>query len=391
MAVLSCNLQNNTDWSATLERYRQGPPFFIATPSRTLLATRFGMPIEGCAAQPNDVLRQVHAALESRPAQGPRVVVGALPFDSSRAVQLFCPSEVEESGPYLSSAPRGAPISGCFPRLDLDSPHQDARFLSGVTRALQLIEAGRLEKVVLAQAIDLDLEHGPHVGHLLQCLRAQHPQGHIFAQRCQESSLVGASPELLIARWGSEVRSTPLAGSRPRPRSEQQERAIIEELLCSDKDQREHRLVVEEIVSRLRPLTQVLEYSKRPLIFKTPTMLHLGTPIVGKLSDPSVTSLALALALHPTPAVCGLPPREAARFIAEVEGTERGLFGGAVGYMDAHGDGEWAVTIRCAQVGPRGARLFAGAGVVRASEPAQELQEIKSKMTTMLRALGDVS
>ena len=125
-----------------------------------------------------------------------------------------------------------------------------------------------------------------------------------------------------------------------------------------------------------------------PSIFHTETMWHLGTRIEGVLKDPATTSLDLALAMHPTPAVCGFPQQKAAEAISDIESFNRELFTGMVGWCNASGDGEWAVTIRCAEINANKIRLFAGAGIVPGSNPDKELGETSAKFKTMLNALG---
>jgi isochorismate synthase len=200
--------------------------------------------------------------------------------------------------------------------------------------------------------------------------------------------LVGASPELLLSRRGALVVSAPLAGSVPRSRDASEDEQRAARLLRSAKDRHEHRFVVEQILDGLRPFTTDLHFEREPTVTATHSMWHLSTRISGRLRDLGTSSLRLALALHPTPAVCGTPTERAADFIAAAEPFDRGYFTGTLGHMDATGDGDWIVTIRCAEVGPSGVRVFAGAGIVEHSVPALELEETDAKMQTMLAALG---
>jgi isochorismate synthase len=270
--------------------------------------------------------------------------------------------------------------------------------MNAVSGAVDAIGRGALRKVVLARAKDVRLPQPPNVMHLLRDLRAKNPHGFTFAVSLPRApaplsgesgtTLVGASPELLLSRRGALVVSAPLAGSLPRSADASEDRDRAARLLRSAKDRHEHRFVVEQILEGLRPFTTDLHFEREPTVTSTSSMWHLSTRISGTLRDLRVSSLRLALALHPTPAVCGTPTRQAADWIAAAEPFDRGYFTGTLGHMDGTGDGDWIVTIRCAEVGPSGVRVFAGAGVVEHSVPSLELEETEAKMQTMLAALG---
>ncbi len=138
----------------------------------------------------------------------------------------------------------------------------------------------------------------------------------------------------------------------------------------------------------LAPFCETIEVPESPSLVKTEAMWHLSTEIRGTLKQLETSSLELAIALHPTPAVCGYPTALAREAIYEIEPFERGLFTGMVGWCDENGDGEWIVTIRCAEVKERSIRLFAGAGVVAGSKAEEELNETSAKFRTMLQAMG---
>jgi isochorismate synthase len=120
----------------------------------------------------------------------------------------------------------------------------------------------------------------------------------------------------------------------------------------------------------------------------TPAIWHLRTPITGELADPDVTALDLAAALHPTPAICGTPTEAARELVQELEPFDRDYYAGAAGWVDAAGDGEWAVAIRCAEIASTSMRLYAGGGIVPASDPRAELDETTAKFRTLLTAMG---
>jgi isochorismate synthase len=270
--------------------------------------------------------------------------------------------------------------------------------MTSVSGAVDAIGRGALRKVVLARAKDVCLQEPPNVARLLGELRAKNPHGFTFAVSLPQApglspgkghrTLVGASPELLLSRRGALVVSAPLAGSVPRSPNAAEDEQRAARLLRSAKDRHEHRFVVEQILEGLRPFTTTLRFEREPTVTATHSMWHLSTRISGTLRDLGVSSLRLALALHPTPAVCGTPTKQAAAWIAAAEPFDRGYFTGTLGHMDASGDGDWIVTIRCAEVGPSGVRVFAGAGIVEHSVPALELEETNAKMQTMLAALG---
>ena len=155
----------------------------------------------------------------------------------------------------------------------------------------------------------------------------------------------------------------------------------------SDKDRREHAVVVEMIADTLSPLCRTLDVPSVPSIIKTDSMMHLSTCLRGTLQDQQTCALSLALALHPTPAVCGTPLQSAMRAIHDIEPFSRRYYTGMVGWMDARGDGEWAIAIRCGEAKGSRLQLYAGAGIVTGSTPSKELAETDGKFRTMLKAL----
>jgi isochorismate synthase len=179
-----------------------------------------------------------------------------------------------------------------------------------------------------------------------------------------------------------------LAGSAARAADPDEDRRRGEALLASAKDRHEHALVVTDVAARLAPLVEDLEVPEEPSLVATPTLWHLSTALRGRVGDPDVSALHLAQALHPTPAVCGVPRAAAHAAITEIEPFDRGFYTGAVGWTDARGDGEWVMALRCGEVAGDRVRLWAGAGIVPASCPADELAETAVKLRTLLDALG---
>jgi isochorismate synthase len=239
-----------------------------------------------------------------------------------------------------------------------------------------------------------------NIPQLLRNLAQHNTHGYTFAVDVSKSvsgepgpnskrrTLIGASPELLVSRTGLHLMANPLAGSRPRSEDPLEDQRLAEELLSSAKDLHEHELVVHTVAAALRPYCKIMDVPKQPSLMHTETIWHLSTKITGELASPFTSSLELAVALHPTPAVCGSPTELAREVIREIEPFDRGFFTGMVGWCDANGDGEWAVTIRCAEVEDRSLHLYAGAGVVAGSKPDDELAETAAKFRTMLIAMG---
>jgi isochorismate synthase len=369
-----------------LLQYQPGATLF-ASP-RTRLIGR-GVKALAPACAPASLAQQAMRMLRELGAPGD-VLMGALPFSADAAARLFIPAQVSMHLP--------APAAGTPPQA---APHRrphavrmqptPATYRDNVERALACIRATGLEKVVLSRSLSMDVRID--LAALLQRLAVRNPIGYTFAidlagAGAPRRTLIGASPELLLSRRGTRVVSHPLAGSIPRCADPAEDKRRADALLQSCKDLHEHALVTEAVADAMRPYCTSIWVPPQPSLLSTPTMWHLGTEVRGELADPATSSLELALALHPTPAVCGHPARAAREFIGQVEGFERGYFAGLVGWCDAAGDGEWAVTLRCAEVGDHDATLYAGAGIVEGSVPADELLETSGKLRTMLAAMG---
>lgn len=329
--------------------------------------------------------------------RAPRVVVGALPFAADGDAHIFQPERWSRPLPS-SGAAHGVwpPLHGSDPRVwSVQAVPTRAAYRKAVATAVQALTTpgADLRKVVLARTLLLHADRPIDAGSVFRRLAVDRAVT-TFAvplPPCEGGSrrvLVGATPELLAARHGRIVSSRPLAGSARRRPVASDDRDAAELLARSEKDLREHAAVVEWIADHLAPYCRRLHVPKSPSLVSTASMWHLGSTIEGDLRDTDVSSLQLALALHPTPAVCGTPYQRASDLIRELEPFERGFYSGAVGWNDASGDGEWHVSIRCAEICGTSARLFAGAGIVRGSDPAQEVAETSGKFVALLRALG---
>ncbi len=259
------------------------------------------------------------------------------------------------------------------------------RYLTAVATARDAVRAGDLTKAVIAREVSVESPDPIDVHAVLLRLKAMFGRSY----RYSVDGFLGASPELLIAVCGNEVRSHPLAGTTPRTGDPDTDRRAADELLASEKNQIEHRVVIDMIHDTLLQWCSYLDWQPEPSIVTVANVQHLGTAMEGLLSDPRPNVLELVRALSPTPALSGFPRAEALALIASAEGFVRGRYGGAVGWVDAAGDGTWAVAIRCAELSPDGrrARLVAGGGIVAASDPLSELAETQAKLQAMLSAI----
>jgi isochorismate synthase len=319
------------------------------------------------------------------------LVVGALPFDPREPAALTAPEHAEHTaGPWRPAAlPELPPV-----RIVAEIPEPAAH----VARVTELVErlsdpAQPLRKVVAARSLLAAADEPLDPLVLAAQLLTRHPRANIFAVDLTPAgrtgaTLVGATPEVLVARYGDAVTLHPLAGTAPRHPDPEIDAARARDLLASGKNRAEHAYVIDWIRERLGPVCHELTVPAEPELAGTAQVWHLATPIRGRLRDPRLTALDLAVLLHPTPAVCGTPTELA---LAAITATEepRGFYGGAAGWCAANGDGEWVVAIRCAELSADGRMLRAsgGGGIVAASDPDTELDETTAKLRTLLGAL----
>ena len=336
------------------------------------------------------------------------LAVGAFPFEATGVAVLVVPARAvvrrEERltreivvGEADSSSSTDERIVGRaepfapFGRMQLrEEPGADS-YATAVRAAVAMINAGAMRKVVLARTLEVDAGRELDPRQLLHRLRAVDPQAYTFAvaagAEAGDGLLVGASPELLVSRHGREVRANPLAGSAPRAGDSDEDRANADQLTADAKNLREHAIVVDAVAAALDPLCDELTWGHEPVLLPTANVWHLSTQFRGVLRKPAPSALDLAAVLHPTPAVGGDPAQVAGRAIRELEPFERGLYAGPVGWVDANGDGEWAIAIRCARLHADRATLFAGAGIVSGSDPASEVDETDRKFRAFLDSL----
>jgi isochorismate synthase len=305
------------------------------------------------------------------------ILVGALPFDLDSPAALMAPATVTytDALPFTEDRLPAVRIAASVPSAD----EHRARVAAAV-QALRDPAAG-LHKVVLARALELVADDHSATAFFTDLSAAGAPYS--------GTALLGASPELLVARRGDVVTCKPFAGSAPRSADPETDAANGAALAASAKNRHEHQLVVDIMREALEPLCVELDIAAEPQVSATTAVWHLSTPIIGRLRESSTTALDLAIALHPTPAVGGVPTAAAAKLINELEG-DRGFYAGAVGWCDSAGDGRWVVSIRCGQLAADRLSVDAraGGGIVAESDPDDEVTETTTKFRTMLTALG---
>jgi menaquinone-specific isochorismate synthase len=261
----------------------------------------------------------------------------------------------------------------------LSAPEWEQAVGEAVRRITHTADLG---KVVLARDLhaSADIPIDPRV--LLRWLAARYPGCFTFA--CD--GLVGATPELLIRKDGWEVSSLVLAGTAPRGATQAEDSELARALLGSAKENEEHEYAAASLRDTLSPLCAAMYVTPRPELIRLPNVQHLGTRVRGTLAA-ARSAFALVAAVHPTAAVGGTPTDAAVEVIRELESMDRERYAGPVGWVDADGNGEWGIALRCAQLDGKRARLFAGCGIVAGSDPAAELAETESKFRPMRNAL----
>jgi menaquinone-specific isochorismate synthase len=327
------------------------------------------------------------------------------------------PSELSAAVPTAQPSDTGLPsvreLAGSVPA---------DRWPGIVSRALEHIAAGEVEKVVLARDVTLEADSPVNVHALLSRLSTRYADAWTFSV----DGLVGATPELLLRSRGGLVTSRVLAGTIRRESHTSDDDALLRaaHLAASPKDNVEHEHAVESVARALAPFCSSMNVPEQPFVLHLPNVLHLATDITGALDtaqphiiDPAhdqvgqagqeapsrqadrlglpvqhPSSLTLAAALHPSAAVCGTPTTAAAAIIRLLEGFDRGRYAGPVGWMGADGDGEWGIALRCARLNASrtAARLYAGCGIIDGSDPVSELAESEAKLEPMRWAFAAI-
>lgn len=288
----------------------------------------------------------------------------------------FDPVDLENQDPVVAPGHVTADVAG----------RQIGQWKASVTEAIARINAKELDKVVLARDVVVKTERPIDARHILTRLTSEFPGCWAFSV----DGLVGATPELLVRREGDRVTSRVLAGTVRSDEDSSEDGRLAQALLGSDKDQEEHSYAVSSVAAALSAHCTDLTVPIRPSVLRLANVQHLATDVTGLLVDDTPV-LALAASLHPTAAVCGTPTERAFGLIRQIEQLDRGRYAGPVGWMDANGDGEFGIALRCGYVNasePNLIRLFAGCGIVAGSDPMSEVAESEAKLLAMRHALG---
>jgi menaquinone-specific isochorismate synthase len=267
-----------------------------------------------------------------------------------------------------------------------DGALSPAQWAGAVRDAVRRITAGKLDKVVLARDLRVEADEAIDARWLLQRLADRYDTTWVFSV----DGLVGATPEMLVKLERGLVTSRVLAGTIRRTGDDEHDLALAASLARSSKDLEEHEYAVRSVADALRPHCSSMNVPEAPFVLHLTNVMHLATDVAGVLDD-DVTSLALAASLHPSAAVCGTPTPVADALVHELEHMDRGRYAGPVGWMDAQGDGEWGIALRCGAYDPESSaamRLFAGCGIVAGSNPESEVAESDAKLVPMRDALS---
>ncbi len=338
-----------------------------------------------------------------RPGSGP-VAFGALPFLPGAEADLLVPELVvridadgdawattvspvgtdplEALADLIAASRRPSPSDGPS-SFTVTAARPPVEWEAAVATATARIRAGELDKVVLAREVTVTADAPISVATVLLRLSQHYPGCYLYLV----DGYCGATPELLVGRAGDLVRSQPMAGTKPRRGDPEADAVLAAELLASTTYRHEHQVTIDAVHDTLLAFSSYVDYEPEPSVVPLANVVHLATQVEGRLSHPPAPILELVGALHPTPAVCGRPRDAALAVIAELEDLDRGRYAGAVGWVDADGNGDWAVAIRGAEIAGRTARVIAGNGMVGDSDPPTELIETRAKLQAMLSAI----
>ncbi len=329
---------------------------------------------------------------------GGLIGIGSFSFDQDAPGSVLVVPEVtvgrRDGVTWLTTITEGEGPAGPLPGVGTPPPptrdrpryagssNPDLRWLEAVATAVERIQAGEADKVVLARDVAVWAREVFDEVDLARRLTARFPRCHTFVV----DGLVGATPELLLSRRGDAVTSRVLAGTVGRSDDEAEDAALGAQLLASEKDLWEHQLAADSVREALAPRCKLLDHDAAPRLLRLDNVQHLATTFEGRLAAPA-SSLELVAELHPTAAVGGTPRDAALAMLRDLEGMDRGRYAAPVGWTTLDGDGEWGIALRCAQLEGARARLFAGVGVVAASLPEAELEETRLKLLAMQAAL----
>jgi menaquinone-specific isochorismate synthase len=258
-----------------------------------------------------------------------------------------------------------------------------------VTEVINRVNSNGVDKVVLARDIVANSDSEIDARPILKKLSSEYPSTWVFSV----DGLVGATPELLLRLSRGMVTSRVLAGTIPKTGDDEKDLALAASLARSSKDLEEHEYAVRSVADALDPFCSSTNVPESPFVLHLANVMHLATDVTGALieSKQHVDAFSLLKNLHPSAAVCGTPRNLAFDVIDEIEGMDRGRYAGPVGWIDASGDGELGIALRCGQITDRKIRIFAGCGIVAASIPDKEVEESNAKMIPMKSALLHIS
>ena len=262
----------------------------------------------------------------------------------------------------------------------------DTAWKSRVSIAVDRIQSGELEKVVLARDFTGVSTQKIEVRSILRKLSIDYPSTWCFAV----DGLVGATPELLLRLSRKMVTSRVLAGTISKTGNDERDLALAASLARSSKDLEEHEYAVRSVAEALEPFCTSTNVPESPFVLHLANVMHLATDVTGALAEKltHVDAFTILEQLHPSAAVCGTPRDKAADLISEIESLSRGRYAGPVGWIDAAGDGELGIALRCGQIEENSIRIFAGCGIVAGSDPAKELAESEAKLVPMRSAIS---
>ena len=321
----------------------------------------------------------VPEVLIGRDREGVAWVTTVEPVDTSGSDPLAALDRVSaEIDAELAAGPQPGPSS-----FDVRATRPPRQWTQAVAEATGRIRQGSLEKVVLAREVVVTADAAIPIRSVLTRLARSYPDCYLYLV----DGFCGASPELLVSRSGDVVRSQPMAGTAPRSGDPDADARAAANLLGSATYRHEHQVTIDAVHDTLLRFASYVDYEPEPSVVGLANVAHLATSVEGRLSHPPASVMELVGALHPTPAVCGRPRAEALATIAELEGFDRGRYAGAVGWVDAAGNGQFAVSIRGATIEGNRAIVVGGNGLVADSDPPTELIETRAKLQAMLSAI----
>jgi menaquinone-specific isochorismate synthase len=354
------------------DRFAQAQEWWTALVARAVVDDTVGLPGSGLVA---------FGSFAFDPAQAssvlvvPRVVVGRRD-KQAWVTYVGDPGDVRPQP--APEPPRGVRFA--------DRSRSGPEWMGVVAQAVARIETGEVDKVVLARDVEAVADAPVDVRWLLRQLSSRYDECWTFSV----DGLVGATPEMLVRLRGGIATSRVLAGTFWPSGDAAKDLRQVDVLARSIKDIEEHGYGLRSVAEALEQHCSAVEVPAAPFVLELPNVIHLASDVRGIVSDGS-TSLGLIASLHPSAAVCGTPTDVARDIIREIEGLDRGRYAGPVGWLDASGDGEWGIALRCGEVAGERVRLFAGCGIVVGSDPARELAETNAKLVPMRDALTSPS